>query len=94
MITRGVPADALLALFHAEWNFWEEYPKEWRDLADKWNGYQWNMVHHMVQESMWDDLAYHLTHNLKDAPRIKHQILHVLWESAPRLCQSLALEYA
>ena len=93
MITRGIRAAALLALFHAESNYWEDHPKEWRDLADRWDGYQWNMVRQMVQDCLWDELAYHLTHNLKET-HIKWQILHLLWESAPRLCQTLALEYA
>ena len=51
------------------------------------------MVRHMVQDSLWDDLVYHLTHNLKDT-HIKERILYVLWQFAPRLCHTLGLEYA
>ena len=91
MITRGVRAAALLALFNAEWNYWEDHPKEWCDLGDRWDGHQWNMVRHMVQDCLWDELKYHLTHNLKDT-HIKGQILHLLWQSAPRLCQTLGLD--
>ena len=90
MITRGLRAAALLALCQAEFDYWEEHPKEWRDLADRWDGYQWNMVRHMVQDGLWDDLTYHLTHNLKET-HIKDQILQLLWQSSPRLCQVLGL---
>ena len=92
MITRRVRAAALLALFHAEWEYWEDHPKEWRDLADRWDGYQWNMVRHMVQDCLWEDLTYHLTHNLRET-HIKDQILQLLWQSSPRLCQALELEH-
>ena len=92
MITRGVRAAALLALYQAEFDYWESHPKEWRDLADRWDGYQWNMVRHMVQECLWEDLAYHLAHNLKET-HIRDQILQLLWTSSPRLCQSLGLDY-
>ena len=40
MITRGVRAAALLALYDKETTYWDEHPKEWRDLADRWDGYQ------------------------------------------------------
>ena len=40
MITRGVRAAALLALFHVESDYWDQHPKEWRDLADRWDGFQ------------------------------------------------------
>ena len=92
MITRGVRVAALLALFHAEWEYWKDHPKEWRDLADRWDGYQWNMVCHMVQDCLWEDLTYHLTHNLRET-HIKDQILQLLWQSSPRLCQALELEH-
>ena len=92
MITRGVRAAALLALYQAEWDYWDDHPKEWRDLADRWDGYQWNMVRHMVEACLWEDLHYHLTHNLRET-HIKEQILHVLWQSSPRLCQALQLEH-
>ena len=91
MITRGVRAAALLALFHAETDYWEVYPQKWRDLEVRWIGYQWNMVRHMVQDCLWDELVYHLTHNLRDMST-KEEILHVLWQSAPRLCQTLGLD--
>ena len=90
MITRGLRADALLALTQAENLYWEEHPKEYRDLADRWDGYQWNMVRHMVQDAHWEDLVYHLHHNLKDT-HIRDQILQVLWTSTPRLCTVLGL---
>ena len=93
MITRGVRAAALFALYQAESNYWEDHPKEWRDLGDRWDGYQWNMVPHMVQDCLWDDLIYHLAHNLRET-HIKEQILHLLWQSSPRLCQTLGLDYA
>ena len=92
MITRGLRAQALLALVDKETTYWDEHPKEWRDLADRWDGYQWNMVRHMVQDCLWDDLIFHLTHTLKDT-HICDQILHLLWASSPRLCQSLGLDY-
>ena len=90
MITRGARAAALLALYQAEFDYWEDHPKEWCDLADRWDGYQWNMVRHMVQDCLWDDLTYHLTHTLQET-HIKDQILHLLWQSSPRLCQTLGL---
>ena len=93
MSTRGVCAAALQALERKEWDYWENHPKEWRDLADRWDGYQWNMVRHMVQACLWDELVYHLNHTLKET-HIKDQILHLLWQSAPRLCQTLTLEVA
>ena len=92
MITRGLRAAALLALCQAEFDYWEDHPKEWRDLADRWDGYQWNMVRHMVQDGLWNELKYHLTHNLKET-HIREQILHVLWSATPRLCSILGLEY-
>ena len=88
MITRGVRAAALLALYQAESTYWDDHPKEWRDLADRWDGYQWNMVRHMVQDCLWDDLVYHLTHNLRDT-HIKDQILQLLWQSSPRYVPNL-----
>ena len=91
MITRGVRAAALQALRRQEWDYWEDHPKEWCDLEDRWDGYQWNMVHHMVRACLWDELTYHLMHNLKES-HIRQQILQLLWQSAPRLCQTLGLE--
>lgn len=91
MITRGLRATAVLALFNAESHYWDTHPKEWRDLADRWDGYQWNMVRHMVQDGLWDDLTYHLIHNLKET-HIKDQILTLLWTEVPRLCRLLALD--
>ena len=90
MITRGVQAAALRALCQVESTYWEQHPKEWRDLADRWDGYQWNMVRHMVQDALWEDLRYHLTHNLKET-HLRDQILQLLWQASPRLCQSLGL---
>ena len=91
MITRGVRAAALLAFFHAETDYWDFYPQKWHDLDVRWIGYQWNMVRHMVQDCLWDELVYHLTHNLRET-HIKEEILHLLWQLAPRLCQTLGLD--
>ena len=91
MITRGVRTAALVALYQAEFDYWDDHPKEWRDVGDRWDGYQWNMVRHMVHDCLWEELKYHLTHTLKET-HIKHQILHLLWQSSPRLCQTLGLE--
>lgn len=93
MITRGVRAAALLALFHAETDYWDHHPKEWWDLDDRWDGFQWNMVRHMIQDCLWDELVYHLTHNLRET-HIKEQILHLLWQATPRFCHTLGLDYA
>ena len=90
MITRGVRAAALDALRRKEWDYWKDHPKEWCDLTDRWDGYQWNMVHHMVKGCLWNELAYHLNHNLQET-HLKDQILQLLWQSAPSLCQSLGL---
>ena len=49
------------------------------------------MVRHMVQDCLWDDLKYHLTHNLRET-HIKDQILQLLWQSAHRLCRTLGLD--
>ena len=90
MITRGVRTAALQALVDRETTYWDEHPKEWGDLADRWDGYQWNMVRHMVQDCLWDELTHHLSHTLKET-HIRDQILHVLWQSAPGLCRTLGL---
>lgn len=90
MITRAVQASAATALWEVEMNYWEDHPKEWMDLADRWDGFQWNMVRAMVEQCKWKDLTYHLTHNLRET-HIKGQILQVLWQSAPRLCDELNL---
>ena len=91
MITRGVRSAALLALVDKETIYWDEHPKEWGDLADRWDGYQWNMVRHMVEACLWDELVYHFTHTLRET-HIKDQILTLLWQSAPRLCRTLGLD--
>lgn len=93
MITRGLRAEAVRVLSQAEWQYWEDHPKEWKDLSDRYDGYQWNMVRHMVEACMWGELTYHLTHNLKDTP-IRNQILQLLWQKVPRLCHQLGLEHA
>ena len=90
MITRGVCAAAVRALMRAEWEHWEEYAGTWHDLGHRWDGFQWNMVRHMVQDRLWDDLTYHLTHNLQGT-HMQERILRLLWHSAPRLCQTLGL---
>ena len=90
MITRGLRAAAVLALCQAEYDHWNSNPLRFRDTAERWEGYQWNMVRHMVQDCLWEDLTYHLTHNLKET-HIRDQILQLLWQSSPRLCQALGL---
>ena len=90
MITRGVRTAALLALVDRETSYWEDHPYEWRDLADRWDGYQWNIVRHMVQDCLWDELTHHLTHNLKET-HVRDQILQLLWTASPRLCEILGL---
>lgn len=91
MITRAVRRKALAALEEAERRYWEDHPKEWMDLADRWDGFQWNMARAMVEQRKWEDIHYHLTHNLRET-HIKDKILSVLWHSAPPLCQELNLE--
>lgn len=93
MITRRVKTEALIALRDAEMRYWDDHPKEWGDLADRWDGFQWNMVGAMVEQSKWEDLEYHLRHNLKET-HIKDQILAELKHSAPALYKELNLHQA
>ena len=92
MITRGLRAAAVLALCQAESEHWNRNPLRFRDVADRWEGYQWNMVRHMVQDGLWEELTYHLTHNVKDT-YIRREILQVLWTAVPRLCTLLELDH-
>lgn len=90
MITRAVKAEALKAVRYAEWKYWEEHPKEYYDLTDRWDGFQWNIVGAMIEQSKWEDLEYHLRHNLKET-HIRDQIIHLLKQSVPSLHKELNL---
>jgi len=88
MLTRREVLAACDALLVAESDHYEFY--EWLCPGARWEGYQWNMVYHLVKDRMWEDLVYHLTHNLSGT-HIRKEILAVLNQSAPRLCSELNL---
>ena len=90
MITRAVKSKALDSVRYAERQYWEEHPKEYFDLVDRWDGYQWNIVGDMIERNYWEDLQYHLRHNLRET-HIRDQIIYVLKHSAPSLHKELKL---